>query len=306
MSSAVQVCWEKFANYWDVEPRYVPITRDEPYLTPDGMLEQINENTIGVVGILGVTYTGLNEPIKDLAAALDHLLEQDGIDVPLHVDGASGAMIAPFLQPDLEWDFRLERVHSINASGHKYGLVYPGLGWVVWRKKEFLPEELIFHVDYLGGDMPTFALNFSRPGAQVLLQYYNFLRLGRDGYYRVQKASQDVAKYLSGKIDEMDHFELFTDGSDIPVFAWTLKPDVKKWDLFDLSMKLRERGWLVAAYHMPPDMHDVQVMRVVVRNGFSHDLADLFLDDLERQVQWLDSLASPTPKPAPKSSGFHH
>ena len=196
-SSAVQVVWEKFANYWDVEPRYVPITKAEPYLTPEGMLEVVDENTIGVVAILGVTYNGVYEPVKEIAAALDDLEERTGLDIPLHVDGASGAFIAPFLDPGLVWDFRLPRVHSISTSGHKFGLVYPGLGWVVWSKAEYLPEDLIFSVSYLGGNMPTLALNFSRPGAQVLLQYYNFLRLGREGYRRVQQACKDAGRHLA-------------------------------------------------------------------------------------------------------------
>jgi glutamate decarboxylase len=307
MSSAVQVVWEKFTNYWDVEPRYVPVEGDVHYLTPEGMLSLVDENTIGVVGILGQTYTGIYEPIKELAAALDDLQERTGLDVPLHVDGASGAMVAPFLQPGLEWDFQLERVHSINTSGHKYGLVYPGLGWAVWRKPEYLPEDLVMHVSYLGGDMPTFALNFSRAGSGVLLQYYMFLRLGHEGYRRVHQTSQDVATYLSGEIGAMDQFSLLTDGTDIPVFAWRLNPQVTKWDLHDLSRTLRERGWQVAAYPMPANREDLTVMRVVVRNGFALDLARLFLGDLERAVDWLEALDGPLPKETGgERVGFHH
>jgi glutamate decarboxylase len=308
MSSAVQVVWEKFCNYWDVEPRYVPVTLENPGLTAEAMLPFVDENTIGVVVIMGVTYTGLYEPVAQIAAALDELQTRTGLDVPIHVDGASGGMIAPFLQPDLEWDFRLERVHSINTSGHKYGLVYPGLGWVLWRKTEYLPEELIFHVSYLGGDMPTLALNFSRPGAQVLLQYYNFLRLGREGYYRVQKSCQDVAMYMSAEIAKMDAFTLFTDGSDIPVFAWQLADGyTANWDLHDLSERLRHHGWQVPAYPMPADIEGITVMRVVVRNGLSMDLASLFVQDLGRSVDFLDKLAGPMPKEldTPQPS-FHH
>ncbi len=224
-SSSVQVVWEKFANYWDVEPRYVNTNPDHPYLDAEGVINAVDENTIGVVPILGVTYTGVYEPIAAIAKALDELQEKTGLDIPIHVDAASGGFIAPFLQPDLIWDFRLPRVKSINVSGHKYGLVYPGLGWVIWREKEDLPEDLIFRVSYLGGNMPTFALNFSRPGAQVLLQYYNFLRLGKDGYYAVQKTSQENALFLSKEIGEMDAFEILADGSDIPVLAWKLKEE---------------------------------------------------------------------------------
>ena len=203
MSSAVQVCWEKFANYWDVEPRLVPVSEQHKTFDGHDLASYVDENTIGVVAIMGVTYTGRYEPVRQIAAALDRIQEQTGLDIPIHVDAASGGFVAPFLQPGLEWDFRLDRVHSINASAHKYGLVYPGLGWVVWRGKEYLPEDLIFNVSYLGGSMPTFALNFSRPGAQVLLQYYNFLRLGREGYRSVQQASQEVAS-SPGRADRRD------------------------------------------------------------------------------------------------------
>jgi glutamate decarboxylase len=307
MSAAVQVVWEKFANYWDVEPRYVPVTLDEPAMTGEGVLKLVDENTIGVVVIMGVTFTGIYEPVKEIAEALDGYQQETGIDIPIHVDGASGGMVTPFLQPDLEWDFRLERVHSISTSAHKYGLVYPGLGWVVWRKAEYVPEDLIFRVSYLGGNMPTFALNFSRPGAQVLLQYYLFLRLGRDGYYNVQKASQDVALFLSGEVAKLDAFELLSDGSDIPVFAWRIKPDfTQNWDLYDLSDRLREKGWQVPAYPMPENIQDISVMRVVVRNGFSMDLAHLFLKDLKASVEYLERLNGPLPKEEDAPHAFTH
>jgi len=307
MSSAVQVVWEKFANYWDVEPRYVPVTNEAPGLTAEGVLSVVDENTIGVVVIMGVTFTGIYEPVKEIAEALDDLQKRTGLDIPIHVDGASGGMIAPFLQPDLVWDFRLERVHSISTSAHKYGLVYPGLGWVVWRKAEYVPEDLIFRVSYLGGDMPTFALNFSRPGGQVLLQYYLFLRLGRQGYYNVQKASQDVAMFLSSEVGKLSPFELLTDGSDIPVFAWRLKAGhTDKWDLYDLSNKLREHGWQVPAYPMPEDIQDITVMRVVVRNGLSMDLAHLFLADLKLCVDYLEGLSGPLPREQDAGKSFTH
>lgn len=306
-SSAVQVVWEKFANYWDVEPRYVNITPDHPYLDPDRVLAAVDENTIAVVPILGETYTGLYEPVAAIAKALDELQARTGLDIPIHVDAASGGFIAPFLQPDLVWDFRLARVKSINVSGHKYGLVYPGIGWIIWREAEDLPEELIFRVSYLGGNMPTFALNFSRPGSQVLLQYYNFLRLGKEGYYEVQKASQAVAHFLSKAILNMGPFELFTDGSDIPVFAWGLKEGyTSNWNLYDLSRQLRTFGWQVPAYPLPPDMEEVTIMRIVVRNGFSMDLAQLFLMNLKQAVSYLDSMDGPIPHDTKHDNGFHH
>ncbi|MCK2032955.1 glutamate decarboxylase [Microbacterium sp. KSW4-4] len=306
MSSAVQVCWEKFCNYFDVEPRYVPISEEHKTLDGHDLEKYVDENTIGVVAIMGVTYTGMYEPVAEIAAALDAIQEKTGLDIPIHVDGASGAMIAPFLQPDLVWDFRLERVHSISTSGHKYGLVYPGLGWVVWRDTQWLPEDLVFKVSYLGGEMPTFALNFSRPGAQVLLQYYLFLRLGFEGYRAIQQASQDVAKFLSAGIAKLDAFELWNDGSDIPVFAWRLKDGhTDKWTLYHLQDRLRMRGWLVPAYPMPADLEDLTVQRIVVRNGLSMDLAAELLDAITAEVAHLDALTAPMPSDHPDSA-FHH
>jgi len=307
MSSAVQVCWEKFCNYWDVEPRFVPISEEHKVLDGHGLENYVDENTIGVVAIMGVTYTGMYEPVAQIARALDAIEERTGLDVPIHVDGASGAMIAPFVQPDLAWDFRIKRVASISTSGHKYGLVYPGIGWVVWRDEAALPDELIFEVSYLGGQMPTFALNFSRPGAQVLLQYYMFLRLGFDGYRRVQTNSRDVARYLAGEIAGMGPFELWNDGSDIPVFAWRLRDGhTDRWDLYDLSDRLRMKGWLVPAYPMPDDLTDVTVQRIVVRNGLSHDLADAFLEDLRAEVAYLNRLDGPLPHESGRPAAFHH
>ena len=215
-------------------------------------------------------------------------------------------MIAPFLQQELEWDFRLERVHSISTSGHKYGLVYPGVGWIVWRTLDALPDELIFRVSYLGGDMPTLALNFSRPGAQVLLQYYQFLRLGREGYTAIQQECQDVAQYIAKGISEIGAFDLWSDGSDIPVFAWQLKSGyTDNWNLYHLSDRLRMKGWLVPAYPLPDNMSDLTVQRIVVRNGLSRDLADDLLDDIRTETAWLDALDTPMPTHGQKP-GFHH
>ena len=296
LSSAVQVCWEKFCNYWDVEPRYVPISLEHKVLDGHDLEQYVDENTIGVVAIMGVTYTGMYEPVAEIAAALDRIQEKTGLDIPIHVDGASGGMIAPFLQPDLVWDFRLERVASISTSAHKYGLVYPGLGWVIWRTVEDLPADLVFDVTYLGGHMPSFALNFSRPGAQVLLQYYLFLRLGFDGYYRVQKACQDVAVYLAGEIGAMPAFELWNDGTDIPVFAWQLRAGyTAKWNLYHLSERLRLKGWLIPAYPMPDDLADMVVQRIVVRNGLSLNLAETLVSDIRDAVAYLDALSAPMP-----------
>lgn len=291
----VQVVWEKFARYWEVEPRYVPLEGDQLHLTADRMLPFIDENTIGVVGILGSTFDGSYEPIAEIAAALDALAAGGGPDVPLHVDAASGGFVAPFIQPDLVWDFRLERVASISSSGHKYGLVYPGIGWVSWRVPENLPEELVFKVNYLGGDMPTFALNFSRPGSQVIAQYYMFLRLGFEGYRRVQQVSQDVAVRIATEIPKLGPLKLITDGTDLPIVAFHLDPSVTKYTVFDISDRLRERGWLVPAYTFPANREDLAVLRIVVRSGFSRDMADLFLDELRTVMNGLEKLEVPLP-----------
>src|SRR3954452_19288142 len=234
MGINVQVCWEKFANYWDVEMRLVPMDGDRFNMSAEEAVKRCDENTIGVVAILGSTFDGSYEPVAEICSALDELQESTGLDVPVHVDGASGAFIAPFIDPDVEWDFRLTRVASINTSGHKYGLVYPGVGWIVWRDASALPEDLIFWVNYLGDNMPTFALNFSRPGAQVVAQYYNFIRLGFDGYTRVQAYARDVATSLSARIAELGPFRLLTKGDELPVFAFTLN-DVDNFTVFDVS-----------------------------------------------------------------------
>ncbi|MFB7595791.1 glutamate decarboxylase [Streptomyces sp. NPDC056160] len=305
MGINVQICWEKFADYFEVEPRYVPMEGDRYHLTPEKAVELCDENTIGVVAVLGSTFDGSYEPVADIVAALDDLQARTGLDVPVHVDGASGAMIAPFLDPDLEWDFRLPRVASINTSGHKYGLVMPGVGWALWRDKDALPDDLVFHVNYLGGDMPTFALNFSRPGAQVVAQYYNFLRLGFDGYRRVQQTCRDVATRLAAEIARLGPFELVTDGSDIPVFAFRMRKGTEHFSVFDVSAALRENGWLVPAYTFPKNRTDLAALRVVVRNGFSHDLADLLLADLRRVLPRLDKQHEPH-RSADDAGGFAH
>ena len=303
----VQVVWEKYARYWDVEPRYVPAEGEVFHLTPDRMLDYIDENTIGVVAILGSTYDGCYEPIGEIAAALDALADSGGPNVPLHVDAASGGFVAPFIQRDMPaWDFRLPRVASISASGHKYGLVYPGVGWVLWREVANVPEDLIFHVNYLGGDMPTLALNFSRPGSQVVAQYYNFLRLGMEGYRLVHQTCQDVALHLSSAIEATGRFRLITRGDELPVFAFALNDDEERFTVYDLSAKLREWGWQVPAYTMPPNREDLAILRIVVRNGLSHDMADMFLADLQKSLDWFDSLDAPMPHTRDTRKAFSH
>jgi glutamate decarboxylase len=302
MGANVQVCWEKFCRYFDVEPRLVPVAPRRHHLTAAEAVRHCDDNTIGVVGILGSTFDGSYEPIAEIAAGLDDLHGRGGPDVPIHVDAASGGFVAPFLDPDLEWDFRLPRVASINASGHKYGLVYPGIGWVVWRTSEALPQELVFSVSYLGGSQETFSLNFSRSGAPVIAQYYNFLRLGREGYRRVQEATRDVARKLALEIHGLGPFDLISRAEHLPVFAFALKTDETRFSVFDVSRVLRERGWLVPAYAFPPDLEDLRVLRIVVRNGFSGDLADLLVGDLRAAIRDLERQTEPLSPPVPS---FH-
>ena len=304
MGINVQVCWEKFANYWDVEMRLVPMEGDRFHMNAEEAVKLCDENTIGVVPVLGSTFDGSYEPVKDVCTALDDLQATTGLDIPVHVDGASGAFVAPFIDPDLEWDFRLPRVASINVSGHKYGLVYPGVGWVVWRDAAALPEDLIFWVNYLGDNMPTFALNFSRPGAQIVAQYYNFLRLGFDGYVAVQGYARDVATTLSAQIAALGPFELLTRGDELPVFAFTLADGIDNYSVFDVSNALRERGWLLPAYTFPKNREDLAALRVVVKRGFGHDMANLLVDDIKRQLPKLEKQPAPVHETA--ATGFHH
>tara|TARA_R110002111_G_scaffold117466_1_gene179431 strand:+ start:24578 stop:25966 length:1389 start_codon:yes stop_codon:yes gene_type:complete len=303
MGINVQVCWEKFCRYWEIEPRFVPMEGDRYCLNAEEALKLVDENTIGVVVIMGSTFDGRYENVKEVNDALVELNAKTGWEVPIHVDAASGGFVAPFLQPELEWDFRLPLVKSINTSGHKFGLVYPGVGWIIWRDKAELPEELIFHCNYLGGDLPNFALNFSRPGNQVVAQYYNFLRLGHEGYREVHQASQDVAMYLSSGIAKLGPFQLISDGSDIPVFAFTTN-EKANFSVYDISSKLRERGWLVPAYTFPKNREDLAVLRCVCKEGFTRDMADMLLLDLQKAIDHF--AARPDHLPQTGGAGFHH
>ncbi len=307
MGINVQVCWEKFCRYWDVEPRQVPMEGDRFHLGAEDAVALCDENTIGVVAILGSTFDGSYEPVKEIAAALDKLERGRGLYVPIHVDAASGGFVAPVLQPELEWDFRIDRVQSINASGHKYGLVYPGVGWAVWRNEEALPRDLVFNVNYLGGNMPTFALNFSRPGSEVIAQYYMFTTLGRDGYRRVMAGAQDVARYLADEIAKIGPYRLVSDGSALPVFAFGLAPEIENYSVFDISDRLRQRGWLVPAYKFPANREDLSVLRIVVRAGMSREMGEDLLDYLREQTEFLESLKEPLPdQENAKRTAFSH
>jgi glutamate decarboxylase len=304
----VQVCWHKFARYFDVETREIPMEKGRLLMTPEEVVRRCDENTIGVVPTLGLTFTMQYEPVEAVSKALDDLQEKTGLDIPIHVDGASGGFLAPFLAPELLWDFRIQRVKSINASGHKFGLAPLGVGWILWREAGDLPEDLVFRVNYLGGDMPTFALNFSRPGGQVVCQYYNFLRLGRAGYEKIQKACADTGAYLAEAIGRLGPFEVIYDGrGGIPGACWALRDSRNAgFSLYDMADRLRNRGWQVPAYSLPPNQQDVDIQRVIVRHGFSRDLADLLLDDIKCNLDYFRKHPGRTGLTASEASGFSH
>ena len=292
LGNNVQVVWEKFCRYFDVEPRYLPVEPGRYAITPEQVREAVDENTIGVVAILGTTFTGEYEDVAGIAKVLDEIAASGGPDVPVHVDAASGGFVAPFLDPDLAWDFRLPRVKSINTSGHKYGLTYPGIGFAVWREPEDLPGELVFHVNYLGGDMPTFTLNFSRPGNQIVGQYYNFLRLGATGYTRVMTALREQAGWLAEYIRaQLPVYDVISDGTALPVLAMELPADTP-FTVFDVSHELRSYGWQVPAYTMPANAEQVAVLRIVLRHGFTADLTRRFAEDLSAVTARLQQIGS--------------
>lgn len=308
ITGPVQVCWHKFARYWDVELREIPMEEGRLLMTPEEVVARCDENTIGVVPTLGVTFNGKYEPVKAVSDALDKLQGETGLDIPIHVDGASGGFLAPFCAPELEWDFSLPRVKSINASGHKFGLTPLGCGWIIWRQTEDLPKDLIFDVNYLGGNMPTLALNFSRPGGQVVAQYYNFVRLGREGYKKIHAACYRTAAYLSEAIAPLGPFEMIYDGNPaegIPAVCWCIPDGVDLgYTLYDLADRLRERGWQVPAYSMPANRENMVVQRVLVRLGVSHDLASLLVKDIKTCIEHLQKL--PPSNVAPLPAAFHH
>lgn len=298
MSTAYQVVWEKFCQLWQIEMRTVPLTLEHPTLDIEKAIGMCDENTICIVPIAGVTWTGMNDDIQALDAALEEFNAKTGYDIPIHVDAASGGFILPFLNPDKVWDFRLKWVLSISTSGHKYGLVYPGLGWVVWKDRKYLPGDMSFSVNYLGANISQVGLNFSRPAAQILAQYYNFIHLGMEGYREIHSNSMEIARYCHDAIGKMPCFENYSKDLDNPLFIWYMKPEYDKkanWTLFDLQDKLMQSGWMVPAYTMPKNIEDMTVMRVVVRQGMSRDMADMLIEDIRNAVAELDKLEYPTP-----------
>jgi len=306
----VQVVWHKFARYWDVEIREIPMGPNQYCLTPEDVTARVDENTIFVVPTLGVTYTGIYEPVEALSQELDALQERTGLDIDIHVDGASGGFLAPFCAPDVQFDFRLPRVKSINASGHKFGLAPLGSGWVIWRDAKELPEELIFHVNYLGGDMPDFHINFSRPAGQIIAQYYNFIRLGRGGYRSIHDACYETGAYLAGEIPNLGPFELLASSdaaTGIPAVTWRIAEGQEPgYTLFDLADRLRNRGWQVPAYTLTGGASDVAVQRVLVRQGVDRDLASLLLDDFKAAIDHFAKHPVSVGMTKEESGGFSH
>lgn len=297
ISSGFQVVWEKFAQLWQIEMRTVPLTLEKPTLDPQEALSICDENTICIVPIAGVTWTGLNDDIEALDAALEVYNAKTGYEISIHVDAASGGFILPFLKPELKWDFRLKWVLSISTSGHKFGLVYPGLGWVVWRDKTYLPDEMSFSVNYLGANITQVGLNFSRPAAQILGQYYQFIRLGFEGYKQVQQESMNITTHIHDAIGKMHPFKNYSDEVVNPLFIWYMKPEYQKtakWTLYDLQAKLQQSGWMVPAYTLPEHLESFVVMRVVARQGMSGDMADMLLDDIRNAVKEFEKLEYPT------------
>ncbi|KAG0523914.1 hypothetical protein BDA96_07G164000 [Sorghum bicolor] len=287
----VQVCWEKFARYFEVELKEVKLSEGYYVMDPVKAVEMVDENTICVAAILGSTLTGEFEDVKLLNDLLTKKNKETGWDVPIHVDAASGGFIAPFLYPELEWDFRLPLVKSINVSGHKYGLVYAGVGWVIWRSKEDLPEELIFHINYLGTDQPTFTLNFSKGSSQIIAQYYQLIRLGFEGYKNIMENCQENAAILREGIAATGRFDVLSKDTGVPLVAFSLK-DSSRFSVFDISENLRRFSWIVPAYTMPADAEHVAVLRVVIREDFSRSLCERLVSDIKKILHELDARAT--------------
>lgn len=288
MSSAVQVCWEKAARYFEIEEKYVFCTQDRYVIDPGEAVNLVDENTIGICVILGTTYTGEYEDAK----AVNDLLIEKNIDTVIHIDAASGGFVAPFVVPELEWDFRLEKVVSINVSGHKYGLVYPGVGWIIWRGTEFLPKELIFNINYLGADQASFTLNFSKGASQIIGQYYQLIRLGKSGYRAIMFNLTQIANYLSECLKQLGFIILSQNTvKSLPLVAFRLNPTSKRhYDEFSLARQLRSRGWILPAYTMAPHSEKLKMLRIVLREDFSKSRCEQLLQDIKLCLKFMDSL----------------
>lgn len=309
ISSGFQVCWEKFCVYWDIEMREVPLEENKMSLNMETVMSYVDDYTIGIVGILGITYTGKFDDIKALDKLVEKYNKTAKIKIGIHVDGASGAMVAPFINPKLEWDFQLKNVRSISTSGHKYGLVYPGVGWVLWRDQEFLPKELIFYVNYLGGEEPTMAINFSRSGSQIIGQYYIFMRYGFEGIKLVQSHTRDLAVSITKELENMGIFEIYNDGANVPVICYRLKDaDKHEWTLYDLADRLAMKGWQVPAYTLPANLQKVAIQRFVIRADFSATMRDALIQDVKMAVDYLEKnfKSDATTKKTSGKQGYTH
>nr|WP_237301608.1 glutamate decarboxylase [Vagococcus penaei] len=288
ISSGYQVCWEKFCVYWDIEMREVPMDMDHLSIDTDKVLDYVDDYTIGIVGILGITYTGKFDDIKALDDLVTTYNETHEHELVIHVDGASGAMFVPFVDPELAWDFRLKNVVSINTSGHKYGLVYPGIGWILWRDKEYLPEELIFDVSYLGGVMPTMAINFSRSASQIIGQYYNFYRYGFNGYKEIHTRTRHAAETIAKAVQKSGYFDMINMGDNLPIVCYKLKEDADvEWTLYDLADRLLMKGWQVPAYPLPANLDNQVIQRFVCRADLGENLADELIHDFNQCLEDL-------------------
>ena len=289
ISSSYQVCWEKFCTYWDIELREVPLDENDLSLNMDTVMDYVDEYTIGIVGIMGITYTGRYDNIKKLNDLVEEYNKHTDYKVYIHVDAASGGFYTPFVEPEIEWDFKLKNVVSINSSGHKYGLVYPGIGWVLWRDAKFVPQDLIFNVSYLGGEMPTMAINFSRSASQIIGQYYNFVRYGFDGYREIHQRTHEVAKYIIKEIKKTGRFKVVNGAKHLPILCYALKDDhAQEWNLYDLSDRLRMRGWQVPTYPMPDNLNNLIVQRIVCRADLGMNVAIEFIEDFKACLEELD------------------
>lgn len=310
ISSGYQVVWEKFCVYWDIEMRVVPMNDIENLCLDTSVAVSLcDEYTIGVIAIMGITYTGLFDDVMSLDALLHKYNQKAQIPVSIHVDAASGGFYLPFVNPDLLWDFRLKNVISISSSGHKFGLVYPGIGWIIWRDESYLPKVLRFDVEYLGSSFePTFQINFSRPGSQIWAQYYNFVRFGFEGYKAIHQKSKEVALSFSRSLSETGIFDIINNGDNIPIVCWKLKKNKVIWNEYDLSDRLRYYGWQIPSYPLPHNLKDIVVMRSVIRSDFSMEQLSLLIEDLYRSIENLNTMNISDDKDnnRKKPSGFNH
>ena len=282
----VHTCWEKFARYFDVETRIIPLEHDKYTITADDVKTRLDENTIAVGAIVGTTFTGQIDDIKSINELLIAHKKVTGHDIPIHVDAASGGFVMPFVNPDFLWDFRLEQVRSINVSNHKFGLVYAGLGSLIFRDAKYLPAELPFEINYLGGVMNNYSLNFSKSSSGLLAQYYNFLRFGKIGYKKIMDAVMNNAAILEKYLLNSGYFELLTATKYLPVVVVRLNADYG-FSVFDLSHELKKFGWIIPAYTLPPNIEDIAVLRMVVKENFSHDLAEKLIADIKQAIDYL-------------------